>query len=233
MNRSSSVTAEIIHGDCLDVMRGMEAGSVDAIVTDPPFFAPATHYQSRVQWQRKWSDMSILEHWWGTICEELRRIQKPHGHTLAFCNADSYPAFYPAMYCRWDKIIALVWDKDRPGLGRVWRHQHEFVIAARNSGAWEANDGKLRRDVLRHKATLPSERCHPVEKPASLLAEIIEAVCPAGSVVFDPFAGGGSTGIGAVLTGRSFVGIERDEQYADLARKRIADAQAQLTLGAA
>ncbi len=220
------MTHEIIEGDCLDVMRGMADASVDAVVTDPPFFCPATHYQTRVHTQRKFADMSILTHWWGTISDELRRIVKPTGHTLVFCNADSYAAFYPAMYNRWDKLTCLIWDKDRPGLGRVWRHQHEMIIAARNKGAYEPNDGRLRADVFRVKATLPSERCHPVQKPAELLAALIESCCPVGGIVLDPFAGSGTTGEAAIGIGRNFLGVEADKEYSIIARRRIAAAEA-------
>lgn len=213
-------------GDCLELLPGIATASVDAIVTDPPFFCPATHYQSRVKYQRKFSDIKLLEQWWSLMCSELARVQKPNGHTLVFCNADSYPAFYPAMYNRWDKLTCLVWDKDRPGLGRIFRHQHELIIAARNSGAYEPNDGRLRPDVLRFKATLSRDRDHPVQKPVALLATLIEAVTPLDGVVLDPFMGSGTTGEAAQSIGRGFIGIELDEPYMAIAQARIEKAAA-------
>jgi site-specific DNA-methyltransferase (adenine-specific) len=221
------VGVEIIHGDCLDVLRGLPDASVDAVVTDPPFFCPAAHYQSRKGWARKWSDMSILEHWWGTICDALLPTLKPTAHVLTFCNADSYPAFYPAMYNRWSKLVCLVWDKDRPGLGRVWRHQHELIIAARNAEAYEPRDGKLRADVLRHKATLRERRLHPVEKPVPMLAQLIAACVPPGGLILDPFAGSGTTGVAALMEGRRAILVEREAAYVEIARKRVADVEAQ------
>lgn len=219
-------------GDCLEVLPTLEAGSVDAVVTDPPFFTPATHYQSRVGWARRWSDMSVLSTWWGVICEALRKTISDNGHVLTFCNADSYPAFYPPMFNLWDKLVCLVWDKDRPGLGRVWRHQHELIIAARNSGAYEPKDGRLRADVLRCKATLSRNREHPVEKPPEMLAELITACTPEGGTVLDPFMGSGTTGVACVQTGRKFIGIEIDEGYFEIACKRIREAQMQPRLEA-
>jgi DNA modification methylase len=216
---------QLIHGDCLEVLRTLPDASVDAVVTDPPYFLPATHYQSRVKHQRKFADAKVLEHWWGMVCDELARVQKPNGHTLVFCNADSYPSFYAAMYERWDKLVCLVWDKDRPGMGRVWRHQHELIIAARNSGAYEPQDGRLRADVLRYKATLPAERDHPVQKPAAMLIDLIQACTPAGGMVLDPFMGSGTTGEAAQIIGRDFIGIELDEKYHAIAERRIAAAQ--------
>lgn len=215
----------LYHGACLEVMRTLPDGSVDAVVTDPPYFMPATHYQSRVKYQRKFADLKVLDHGWGMICDELARVQKQGGHTLVFCNADSYPAFYSAMYGRGDKLVCLVWDKDRPGLGRVWRHQHELIIAARNSGAYEPHDGRLRADVLRYKATLSAERDHPVQQPTAMLSDLIQACTPVGGVVLDPFMGSGTTGEAAQQAGREFIGIELDEQYYAIAERRIAAAQ--------
>lgn len=224
------VDIKLYCGDCLEVLKTIDAKSIDAVVTDPPFFTPATHYQSRVKWQRKWADMMVLVHWWGLICDALLKVTKENGHVLAFCNADSYPAFYPSMYDRWEKIVNLVWDKDRPGLGRIWRHSHELIIAARNSGSYEVNDGKLRSDVIRNKATLSRKREHPVEKPPEMISEIISAVCPSSGYVLDPFMGSGTTGIACIQTGRNFIGIEIDKNYFDIAQKRIQEAQQKLML---
>ncbi len=105
-----------------------------------------------------------------------------------------YPLFYAAMYNRWQKLNCLVWDKAAPGLGYVWRRQHELIIVAREPGAWKPKDGKLRPDVLRFKVTPSRRRIHPIHKPADLLQELIEATCPPRGIVADLFAGSGSTG---------------------------------------
>jgi len=214
--------------DCLEVLPTL--AQVDAVIADPPFFCPATHYQSRVKWQRKWADMSILTTWWSVVCDELVRVTSQSGHVLTFCNADSYAAFYPAMYERFDKLVSLVWDKQRPGLGRVWRHQHELIIAARKDGAFCPDDGICRGDVLGYKASPSRDREHPVEKPAEMLAELVRAICPIGATVLDPFMGSGTTGVACAQTGRRFIGIEIDPKYFEIACKRIEAAQAQLRL---
>ena len=165
--------------------------------------------------------MSILTQWWERYAEEAYRVTKPTGHFLAFCNADSYPAFYPATFRYWPKLVNLVWDKDRPGLGRVWRHQHELIIAARKDAAFEPNDGRLRGDVLRHRATLSRDRTHPVEKPEAMLQELITACVPEGGTVLDPFAGSGTTGTAALKCGRAFLGSELDSRYHAVALQRL------------
>ncbi len=68
---------------------------------------------------------------------------------------------------------------------------------------------------------------HPTVKPVELMRYLCRLVTPPGGVVLDPFMGSGSTGIACAKLGLRFVGIERDEQYFDIACKRIADAYKQ------
>jgi len=212
-------------GDARDLLADLPTKSVDAFVMDPPFFLPAMHYQSRVRWQRKWADVSILRHWWAMMCDQMKPALKPMGYFLAFCDADSYPAFYPAMYDRWDRLSSLVWDKLDPGLGRNWRHQHEFILVACNAAAYLPDDGKLRTDVLRYKATPPSERQHPVQKPVVLLRDLIEAATPPSGIVCDPFCGSGTTAAAACIAHRRYLCFEADAEYVDIARHMMQNAK--------
>lgn len=68
---------------------------------------------------------------------------------------------------------------------------------------------------------------HPCVKNTELMRYLCRLITPVGGVVLDPFCGSGSTGKGAVLEGFSFIGIEREADYIDIARARIAWAQRQ------
>jgi DNA modification methylase len=62
---------------------------------------------------------------------------------------------------------------------------------------------------------------HPTVKPLSLMRWLTRLAVPEGGLVMDPFCGSGSTGAGALLEGRRFLGIERDERYIDVACARL------------
>jgi site-specific DNA-methyltransferase (adenine-specific) len=62
---------------------------------------------------------------------------------------------------------------------------------------------------------------HPTPKPISLMSYLVKVYCPEGCTVLDPFCGSGSTGIGAVLEGRDFIGVEMEQHYCDISEKRI------------
>lgn len=69
-----------------------------------------------------------------------------------------------------------------------------------------------------------AQNSHPTVKPTDLMRYLCRLVTPPGGVILDPFAGSGSTGRGALLEGFGFVGIEREAEYAEIARLRIAEA---------
>ena len=206
-------------GDCREVLPTV--GHVDAVVTDPPFFMPAAHFQSRVKWQRSWGDVSILGTFWAATCDLLVPLLLNQGHLVTFCNGDSYPVFYPEMYRRFDTLKCLVWDKGHVGLGRIWRHQHELAIAARWQDSYVDIGGELHSDVIKVNATPSADRDHPVEKPSALLGKIIKPITPANGIVLDPFMGAGSTLIAAKQLGRRAIGIEIEERYAERAALRL------------
>jgi site-specific DNA-methyltransferase (adenine-specific) len=208
----------IYQGDCREVLPALEG--VDTLLTDPPFFMPAEHYQSRIKWQRSWGDVSILAAFWSLILDALRL--KETGHAIVFGNADSYPVLYPEFYRRFDKISCLVWDKGHVGLGRIWRHQHELILAARWRTSYAEIDGRLYSDVLRVDATPSSERHHPVEKPTKLLTDLLRPSTPTAGMVLDPFMGAGTTLLAAKALNLPAIGIEIEERYCEIAAKRLA-----------
>jgi site-specific DNA-methyltransferase (adenine-specific) len=195
----------VVQGDCLELMKQLPDGCVDAVITDPPWFTPASHYQSRVQWQRNYGDLSPLKVWWDVMSKEMARTTARTGHALAFCSGDSLAAFYPGFYGNWPKMDTLVWDKKRPGLGAIWRGQHELIIAARNEESKRKDDGVLRGDVLAYEATPSAERDHPVQKPVELYSDLITATTAEGDLVFDPFLGSGTLAVAATKLGRHFL----------------------------
>lgn len=89
----------------------------------------------------------------------------------------------------------------------------------------KAEQNAVRSDVLSYRTV--TEGRHPCEKPVELMKDILIETGPDWFAILDPFMGSGTTGVAAVQMGRSFIGIEREEKYFDIACKRIEDAQRQ------
>ena len=86
------------------------------------------------------------------------------------------------------------------------------------------NDGKQMKDVWTGTLTKPSEKTegkHPTQKPEYLLERIVLASTEAGQVILDPFCGSGTTGVKAVEFNRKFIGIEVNEEYLEISKRRL------------
>lgn len=80
------------------------------------------------------------------------------------------------------------------------------------------------KDVWTGSLTKPSEKVegkHPTQKPEYLLERIILASTEKGQVILDPFCGSGTTGVEAVKYGRKFIGIDVNEEYMEISKKRL------------
>lgn len=217
-------------GDCLEILPTLDAGSVDAVITDPPYFQPAVHYvgaRGEVAPRRKISDLSILEHFFSSFTAECARVLKPTGTFYLFCDGQSYPIAFTGLYPHCKYVRPLIWDKQTSYNGYTWRHQHELIAwgEREHSPRIPTGDG----DILRCPAVPVDDRDHPAEKPVALICKLLSKL-PDGAIVIDPFMGGGVVGQACYQSLRHFIGIEADPEYYAIAQRRIEQAQAQLIM---
>ena len=86
------------------------------------------------------------------------------------------------------------------------------------------NGDKQMKDVWTGSLTKPSEKTegkHPTQKPEYLLERIVLASTEDGQIILDPFCGSGTTGVEALKYGRKFVGIEINEEYMAISKRRL------------
>jgi DNA modification methylase len=219
---------KLYHGDCLEVMKGITDNIFDAVITDPPYFLPATHYNVRSGSYRSLSDLSILEHFYSNVFCEIRRVLKPTGFIYMFCDGQSYPIFYAVAYPHFKRIQPLIWDKLISFNGYNWRHQHEMILfgVSDESPNIKTGDG----DILKCRAVNIDERKHLAQKPIELLLKLIEKIGVKKGIVLDPFAGTASTAIACEKAKQKWHCIEKDLNYCQKAAKRIRAESRQLTI---
>ncbi len=215
----------VITQDCLQVLPLIPAGSVGAVVTDPPY---GMSYQSarRIDKGDRFDRIANDEAPFVWFLADAARVIVPGGLSLCFCRWDSAEAFRLAI--GWSGLSVasqLVWDRVGHGMGDLIgcpAPQHDTI--------WFAVKGRYKfhgvrpKSIVRHQRIGGDALLHPNEKPVELLEELVDSYVPPSAIVLDPFAGSGSTGVAAIQTGRRFIGIEIDEKYAEIARRRIADA---------
>lgn len=99
-----------------------------------------------------------------------------------------------------------------------------FVTAWCGSGVSRWNGGG-RRNLFEHMTKQPDrDGIHETEKPVSLMGEIVTLFSARGSTILDPFMGSGTTGVAAIKNGRKFIGIEKDPEYFEIAKRRLSAA---------
>lgn len=224
------MSAEIIHGDCLDVLRGMPDASVDAIVTDPPYKLSQEYGNGADA-----DNLLAVSGIW-PVAREMWRVAKPGSVCAMFYDSRILPLALVAMQdAQWKYLRNLTlyrrWGNAHNLHG--WMSTSDFVLLFVKPGAKPTFHGKLQHDVYVKASPEPESFGHPAQKPREFVQHIVDNITPPHGVVLDPYLGSGTTAVAAREAGRRFIGIEREAAYVEIARKRIADAQAQLTLGAA
>ncbi len=126
------------------------------------------------------------------------------------------PSFLPLI----DRIAAPRRAPDAPPFSRLF-YAGKVSRAEREAGL--ADLPKESRSFFSEPSGRPRANVHPTVKPIALMRWLVRLTVPPGGLVLDPFAGSGSTGIATVLEGgRQFIGIEREPEYVQIARARIA-----------
>lgn len=157
---------------------------------------------------------------------DARRLTKPGGIIAVFTDWRQLPTTTDAVQAAgwvWRGIAVWMKKNARPVKGR-YSQQAEFVVWGTNGP--RAMDGVCARGGWVEATPHGAERQHITQKPDAVMDGLL-SVLPAGSVVLDPFAGSGSTGRAAVAAGIDFVGIEMCANFCDVAKARIAEAEAE------
>ena len=243
---------QLLHGDCLERMREIPDGSVDMVLTDPPYGTTAC----------KWDAVIPFEPMW----EQVRRVLKPNGAAVFTASQPFTSALVMSNVKEfrhewvWDKVNKYTGSlqSNRRRLRRhedlvvfsqmaistynkQWRDGAAYLVKRTNGyGAYVGNaeKSKVRIGVNdgRHNPCsvlqIPADNktelgFHPTQKPVALMEYIIKTYTNPGETVLDFTMGSGTTGVACVNTGRSFIGIEREAEYLEIAKARIEHAEKQ------
>lgn len=235
---------DLRQGDCLEVMKTIPDGSVDLVVTSPPYNMNLRirngKYCSRQivkEISTKYASfddnlpMSDYFKFNKDVINECLRVSD-----LVFFNVQiltgNKPALFKLMGEFHDKIKELiVWDKlnAQPAIGKnVLNSQFEILLVLQNSKPESRAFSQAQFDrgavsnlwgIRRGKKI---DKSHGAVFPEELSDRVIENFSEPGQVVMDPFLGVGTAGVSAVKLGRKFIGIELDPEYFAIAQERIA-----------
>jgi len=233
---------QLINGECLEEMKNIPDGSVDMVLTDPPYGTTAC----------KWDSIIPLEPMW----EQLKRVIKPNG---AIVMTASQP-FTTTLITSNMKMFKYCWVWEKPkGTGHLnakkqpLRNSEDIIVFYMEQATYnpqmvsgtpypsksgkaeyegygsDTREGNANRGTRYPKTVqrFPSNMrgsVHPTQKPVALMEYLIKTYTNESETVLDFTMGSGTTGVACANLNRNFIGIELDEAYFKGARKRIRQA---------
>lgn len=222
---------QIIQADCLEFMKTLPDKCIDLVLTDPPY---GIDFQSawrtdRTQWKPKIAnDDKPFTDW----LADSFRILVDGGRLVCFCRWDVQEEFRLAIVDAGFEVKSqLIWDKVIHGMGDLqgeFAPQHEIALYA-TKGRYHFN-GKRPKTIIQCQRVAAEQLLHPNEKPVALIKSIVGSLSTNDDIVFDCFCGSGTTCVAAELLGRRWIGVEISEQYCNIARNRVKEAQEQFAL---
>lgn len=231
---------QLIHGDCLEKMKAIPDKSVSLILADLPFGMTAPSWDSIIDMDHLWTNYTRLLKNDGVIClfssqPFTTKLISSNEKAFKYCwywVKNQGTNFFHAKRMPIRKIEEICVFG-----GRTYYPQHSNghipTNSAKGCSNGKAYHGKNRRDyvggstdryptnILEFKCVNNYSRLHSAEKPVDLLEYLIKTYTLEGETVLDNTMGSGSTGVACINTGRNFIGIEKDDKYFEIAKKRI------------
>lgn len=236
----------LIKGDCLEVMKTIESGSVDAIITDPPYGTTQCKWDSVIDFKLMW--------------EQLNRIIKPNGAILLFgsepfssalrmSNIKNYKYDWKYHKVRPTGVLnakkqplrniedIIVFYKKQslynpqglkdcntyPSTGNLKGGGNSDNYGTTKKGKYNQTKTGYPKQIISNIKTDKNKQ-HPTQKPVALMEYLIKTYTNENETVLDFTMGSGSTGVAAKNLNRNFIGIEMDSNYFDIATERIQNA---------
>lgn len=229
----------LIRGDCLKAMKRISIGSVDMVLTDPPYGITAC----------KWDSIILLKPMW----EQLKRLIKPNGAIvmtssqpfttiLIHSNMEMFKydlkwiksqstGFFNAkkMPLRAHEDICVFYTKlptynSQKTKGKPYSQKKSSatdIYRGKDSGIMTINTTGDRYPLSWQKFKTDKEKFHPTQKPVLLMEYLIKTYTNETETVLDFAMGSGTTGVACKNLNRNFIGIELDEKYFEIAKERI------------
>jgi len=239
---------------CEDALAGLARipdGSVDLILTDPPYnlgkdYGNASDQQTveeYLRWTEQWIDAALPK-------------LKPNGSLYIFLTWRFSPEIFVMLKQRMTMMNEIIWDRRVPSMGgsvRSYSSVHDTVgfFVGRKDYYFDLDAVRIPYDAETKKARSrsifigakwlevgynpkdvwsvsrlhrehPERANHPTQKPLEIIERMVKASCPPGGVVLDLFMGSGTTALAARRCGRQFVGFELNPEYCAIINERLA-----------
>ncbi len=229
---ASAVPLEV--ADFADFLRGIQPGSIDLLLTDPPYtISRKTGFKSlgtksvarfAVEMDFGEWDQSPID------LNELSRLSyrglRSGGTAIIFYDVWKLSHLAEAMTSAGFKQLRLIeWMKSNPvplNSKRNYLTNSREIAVLGVKGSKPTFNSEYDAGVYQYPIPNNGKRFHPTQKPLDMFRELVEKHSNPGDLVVDPFVGSGTTALAAVELGRKFAGCDSDESYVQVASERLA-----------
>ena len=194
----------IVDGDSRELIHQIPSGSVDLILTDPPYnLSPYSTGNMNFSWRSEinndlaeWDTQEFMPVDW---LAEFKRVLKPTGNIFAFCSYNMLGKWHEAFDPEFDTFQFMVWHKTNP-VPKIRRagflNSCELIVCMWNKGhTWNFTNQKDMHNFIETPLCMGNERIkdpkHPTQKPLRVLEHIIKLASNPGDTILDPFMGVG------------------------------------------
>ena len=217
----TNINQVIILGDSIEILPTLKNNSFDLLLSDPPYgmdFKSGWNNKEKIANDKIKDTITLFE----DVLKNSVPLLKDNAHFYLFGNIDFLPEIKPIIEKYLNLKSILIWDRKIIGMGdlRSYGFSYDIIYFGYNK-VWKDLNGTRDRDILSFNRVTPSANIHPTEKPLDLLEYLIKKSSNENDKILEPFAGGGSTLIACKNTNRMATGIEIEEQYFNLIKKRI------------
>ena len=227
----------IYNQNCLDGLKGLPDGSVDLVVTDPPYLIESTKAGGKSQLAKSIQKMNnqiegsnLTSGFDPAILDELVRVMR-RINIYIWCNHKQIPQyldyFVKGLGCSFDIII---WNKTNPSplFNNKYMTDKEYCLYFRKGAYCNPPTYEQAKTVYYQPMNVTDKRKygHPTIKPLNIIQNLIENSSKEGETVLDPFLGSGTTAVAAVIVNRRYIGYELDPNYYDVACGRLDEVEA-------
>lgn len=240
VNNRAEFLSKLMLGDCLESMKEIPDKSVDLILCDLPYGTTVCKWDTVISFEALWSEYSRIAKPDGVVA---LFGTEPFASHLRLSNIKDYRYDWiwkksrPSNFINC-KIAPLQYTENISIFYRKGRYSPQMTVGKKNHSnkglktnaitgnnfiveTGNTSDQKYPSNIIEVPSIGPTKRQHPTEKPVPLLEYLIKTYTAEGDTVLDNTMGSGSTGVATKNTGRSFIGIEKDPGYFEIAKLRI------------
>ena len=239
----------LYHGDCLEEMNKIPDGSIDLVLTDPPYGTTACKWDVIIPFEPLWeqyervikdsgvivlfgsepfssslrlSKVELFKYDW--VWDKVSVVGFANAKKMPLRNIETVSVFYKSQPTYNPQGLIKIAPKKIKN-GRTHKEKSEKGMTAINGGRFKEDYIQEYTNYPKQILTFNREKgSHPTQKPVALLEYLIKTYTNDGETVLDNCMGSGSTGVACVNTNRKFIGIELDEKYYHISKKRIEEA---------